>query len=290
MSYGQPTHCRRNCMEIEIIQGPSILQAIPGPPCKECEEEKVQKDLLKEKPGETDRVTLSTESPLDTGASLGSTQAGLNDEGEDENQGTASAAGPRTEAELSPDEKQVLADLKARDREVRAHEQAHLAAAGPYAKGPPSLEFQTGPDGQPYAVGGEVQIDTSPVAGNPEATVVKAQTIKRAATAPQNPSAQDGQIAAQAAQLEAQARQEIKQQRAEKQEETSGTEKTNPAGSTENSTLSAQKIQPASLSAQPGQSKNSSGNSGSNPRIQNLLKNFASSSTADKGKQLDIVS
>jgi len=279
-------------MEIEIIQGPTIIQAVQGKPCKECEEDKVQKDLLEEKRAETDRVTLSTESPLDTGASSGSTQAGLSDEGEDKNQGPASAAGPRTEAELSPEEKQVLADLKARDQEVRAHEQAHLAAAGPYAKGPPSFEFQTGPDGQPYAVGGEVQIDTSPVAGNPEATVVKAQTIKRAANAPRNPSAQDRQVAAQAAQLEAQARQEIKQERAEKQEETSGTDKNNPAGSIENVIPHAQNSQPASAfsSAQPGQGENPSGNSDTSPRNQNLLKNFASSSTADKGNLLDVVS
>jgi hypothetical protein len=278
-------------MAIEIIQGPTVIQAVVGKPCKECEEEKVQKDLLEETRAETDRVTLSTESPLDTGTSAGSTQAGLNIEGEDQNQKASSGAGPRTEAELSPEEKQVLDELKARDREVRAHEQAHLAAAGPYAKGPPSYEFQTGPDGQPYAVGGEVRIDTSPVAGNPEATVVKAQTIKRAATAPRNPSAQDRQVAAQAAQLEAQARQEIKEERSEKQEETSGTEKSNPAGSTENATLSQQNSQPTVANAQPGQGENSSGNFGSSPRVQNLLKNFASSSkTADKGNLLNIVS
>ncbi len=111
MGYGLPTHCRRKRMEIEIIQGSTIIQAALGPPCKGCEEDKVQKDLLEVKPGETDRVTLSTESPLDTGASSGSAQAGLDNEGEDKNQGPASAAGPRTEVELSPDEKQVLAGL-----------------------------------------------------------------------------------------------------------------------------------------------------------------------------------
>ena len=67
---------------------------------------------------------------------------------------------------------------------MRAHEQAHLAAAGPYANGAPTFEFQTGPDGRQYAVGGEVSIDTSPVPGDPEATVRKAQTVKRAALAP----------------------------------------------------------------------------------------------------------
>ena len=35
-------------MEIEIIQGPRIIQTVAGPPCKECEEDKAQKDLQEE--------------------------------------------------------------------------------------------------------------------------------------------------------------------------------------------------------------------------------------------------
>lgn len=66
-----------------------------------------------------------------------------------------------------------------RDREVRAHEQAHMAAAGAYSRG--------GPDNRQYAVGGEVQIDTSAVSGDPEATIRKAQTVRRAANAPATP-------------------------------------------------------------------------------------------------------
>ena len=275
-------------MKIEIIQGPAVIQTIQGKPCKECEEEKFQKDLLEEK--QADRVTLSPESSLIAGAIADSAQAGLNNEGEEQNQKAASGPGPRTEAELSPEEKQVLAELKARDREVRAHEQAHLAAAGPYAKGPPTYEFQTGPDGQPYAVGGEVRIDTSPVPGNPEATVIKAQTIKRAATAPANPSAQDRQVAAQAARLEAEARQEIKKERAEEREETSGAKKTDPAGSKENAALSGQSVQSAVLNLQPGKIENTPGNSGSSPRVQRLLNSYASPQTADKGNLLNIVS
>lgn len=281
-------------MEIEIIQGPTIIQKVVGSSCKECEEEKAQKDLQEEKLAETDRVSLSGESPLKTGIASGSSEkgldTGLDNNGENNSAGTANLGGPRTEAELSPEEKQALNDLKARDREVRAHEQAHLAAAGPYAKGPPSFEFQTGPDGQSYAVGGEVQIDTSPVPGNPQATVVKAQTIKRAATAPANPSAQDRQVAAQAARLEAEARQEIKAERAEKQEQTSGAGKSDPAGPAENTTSSIQHLQAASETGSTGQGRNASGNSDSNRGIENLLQNFASSSTPDKGKLLNIVS
>ncbi len=275
-------------MDIKIIQGPTIIQRVAGKPCKECEEDKLQKTPQEENLAQTDRVSLSGKSPLETAIASGSAQEGLDKNAENDNAGVTSQVGPRSEAELSPEEKQVLDDLKARDREVRAHEQAHLAAAGPYAKGPPSFEFQTGPDGQPYAVGGEVQIDTSPVAGNPQATAVKAQTIKRAATAPANPSAQARQVAAQAARMETEARQEIKEQRTEKQEQ--GTGQSSAVGPIENTAPSSQTSQPKSASAPAGQGRNESGNSASNPRMQNLLHSFSSSSTQEKGNLLDIVS
>ena len=105
-----------------------------------------------------------------------------------------------------------IAKLQERDREVRAHEQAHIAAAGGLAKGGASFTFQRGPDGKQYAIGGEVNIDTSPVSGNPEATIRKAKQIRAAALAPADPSAQDRAIAASAAALEAQAQQELKKE------------------------------------------------------------------------------
>jgi len=112
-------------------------------------------------------------------------------------------------ARLTPEEQQVVAQLAAIDRQVRAHEQAHLAAAGGYARSGPSYTYQTGPDGQIYAVGGEVSIDTSAVPGDPEATIRKAQIIRAAATAPANPSGQDLAVAAAATQMEMNARLEI---------------------------------------------------------------------------------
>lgn len=105
------------------------------------------------------------------------------------------------------DLKQVEA-LKKRDREVRAHEQAHVAAAGGLAKGGPKYDVQYGPDGQAYAVGGEVNIDTSP-GRTPEETIQKAKQIRAAALAPAEPSGQDRAVAAAAAQLETQAQQEL---------------------------------------------------------------------------------
>jgi len=114
--------------------------------------------------------------------------------------------------QLSEAERRTVEKLKARDREVRAHEQAHLSAAGPHARGGPSFQYQKGPDNARYAVGGEVDIDVSSVPGDPEATIRKAQVIRAAALAPSNPSPQDRQVAATATKMETEARQELGQQ------------------------------------------------------------------------------
>ncbi len=124
------------------------------------------------------------------------------------------ADAPQTE-KLSEEQQEVVDELKTTDREVRTHEQAHLAAAGSFAKGGPSYSYQRGPDGQQYAVGGEVSIDTSSVPGDPEATLAKARVIRAAASAPAEPSSQDRAVAAAAAKLEILATQELRQQEAE---------------------------------------------------------------------------
>jgi len=109
----------------------------------------------------------------------------------------------------------VLRQLRARDREVRAHEAAHTAAGGSLVRGGPSYTFQTGPDGRSYAIGGEVQLDVSAVPNNPQATLAKASQIRAAALAPANPSAQDVRVAANANQLASRARIELAVQRRE---------------------------------------------------------------------------
>ncbi len=113
---------------------------------------------------------------------------------------------------LDPAEEDQKKRLQARDSEVRAHEMAHLAAAGGLARGGMSLIYQTGPDGRQYAVGGSVQIDTSK-ASTPEETIQKAQKIRAAALAPSDPSSQDLQVAARASQMEAEARAELAEKR-----------------------------------------------------------------------------
>ena len=105
-------------------------------------------------------------------------------------------------------EQEEIKQLAARDREVRQHEQAHAAVGGPYA-GAPRYEYQRGPDGVSYAIGGEVSISTSPINGDPEMTIEKAQIIQRAALAPAEPSTQDRKVAAEAVQMEMEARVEL---------------------------------------------------------------------------------
>ncbi|MFP4260924.1 MAG: putative metalloprotease CJM1_0395 family protein [Opitutales bacterium] len=100
--------------------------------------------------------------------------------------------------QLDAEERAALRKLQARDAEVRAHEAAHLGAAGGLAVSGASYTYATGPDGQQYAVGGEVSIDTSKEP-TPEETVEKARQIQAAALAPANPSATDLRVAAKAA-------------------------------------------------------------------------------------------
>ncbi len=129
-----------------------------------------------------------------------------------ENKQSASARG---NTELTEEEKQQVEKLQKRDREVRAHEQAHLSAAGGYARGGASYTFETGPDGRRYATGGEVPIDTSEVPDDPQATIRKMAIIRKAALAPQNPSGADRNIAASAAMKSAQAMREMLQDESE---------------------------------------------------------------------------
>lgn len=111
--------------------------------------------------------------------------------------------------ELSDSEKKRVQELKKIDREVRAHEQAHIAAAGGMARGGATFTYTKGPDGKRYATGGEVSIDISPVDGNPRETIRRMQQVRRAALAPADPSSQDRSVAATASREEAKARAEL---------------------------------------------------------------------------------
>lgn len=128
---------------------------------------------------------------------------------EDEGIASASEEGASSNtAQLTEEEQQLVQELAARDREVRAHEQAHKAVGGQYA-GAISYETRTGPDGRQYAVGGEVPIDASPIPNDPQATIDKLSQVKAAALAPAEPSAQDQRVAASASQGITEARAEL---------------------------------------------------------------------------------
>lgn len=127
--------------------------------------------------------------------------------------------------ELSEEEQAQVRELKKRDEEVRAHEAAHAATGGAFA-GSPSYEYQTGPDGKRYAIGGEVKIDTSPIDGDPGATINKMRQVQAAALAPAEPSGQDKKVAAAAAAKIREAEAELAAERAEEfKAKTSGEDK-----------------------------------------------------------------
>jgi hypothetical protein len=129
----------------------------------------------------------------------------------------ASKLAKKAFADLSQKQQIQVQKLKSRDIEVKAHEQAHLSAAGALAIGGASFTYTTGPNGMRYATGGEVNIDTSAVANDPAATIRKAETIRRAALAPANPSSQDQLVASQAGSLQQKAKVELIQEIREQQ-------------------------------------------------------------------------
>lgn len=150
---------------------------------------------------------------------------------------------PGDRLNLSPEAEQQLRKLQQRDAEVRQHEAAHMAAAGQYASGGPKYEYQQGPDGKQYAIGGHVDIDVSPVPGDPEETERKAQQVRRAAMAPGAPSAQDGKVAASASRMAAEAKvdkqEEDREERAEQAGKAEGTATASAASPTSATTATA---------------------------------------------------
>lgn len=101
------------------------------------------------------------------------------------------------ENNLSPAEENLVQRLAARDREVRAHESRHLAAAGELAVGGAHYTYQKGPDGKLYAIGGHVSISTGQEA-DPEKARLKAAKVRTAAMAAGDASAADAAVAAHA--------------------------------------------------------------------------------------------
>ncbi len=90
--------------------------------------------------------------------------------------GGNASLGPRAQARLDK--------LKARHDEVVRHEQAHYDKARHLAaSGPVLSDFVTGPDGNQYATGGHVQINTGET-GDPFKDLENGKIIVEAAEAP----------------------------------------------------------------------------------------------------------
>ena len=138
------------------------------------------------------------------------------------------AAGLPGETKIDPGQQKEVDELEQTDREVKAHERAHMAAGAGLVMGGANYQYQRGPNGKMYAVGGEVKIDTSRER-DPKDTIRKMQQVKRAALAPSQPSGQDRSVAARASQIEAEARIELLKENAERTKQDDSTNK-KPSG------------------------------------------------------------
>ena len=136
----------------------------------------------------------------------------------------------QTQQQQEQQDAKEIEQLKARDQEVRTHEQAHAATGGQYA-GSPQYEYTTGPDNKRYITGGEVSIDVSE-AKSPEETLRKMEQVRAAALAPAEPSSQDLKVAAEASQKAVEARTDIAEENREALSGTSGESAENSGSST----------------------------------------------------------
>lgn len=118
---------------------------------------------------------------------------------------------------LDEEEIQSVRELERIDRNVRAHEAAHIAAGAGVVTGGASFTYTRGPDGKMYATAGEVPI-TIKEGRTPEETIQNARQIVAAAMAPSDPSPQDYKVAASAAQMESKARSEQTKEKAKEAE------------------------------------------------------------------------
>ncbi|WP_026804381.1 putative metalloprotease CJM1_0395 family protein [Aliarcobacter lanthieri] len=90
------------------------------------------------------------------------------------------------------DYQRVLNRFQNRDSEVKAHEQLHASLATTTT--PINYDYQVGPDGKLYAIGGSVRLDTS-IPKDESAAIQKLDELKKAAAAPEGLSQADSSIA-----------------------------------------------------------------------------------------------
>lgn len=179
---------------------------------------------------------------------------------------------------LTEEQRDEVQDLKKRDAEVVAHENAHLAAAGGLARGGPNYDYDKGPDGRQYRVGGHVTIDTSK-GKTPEETIQKAQTIRRAALAPAEPSGQDRAVANEAAQMEAEARSELTTERVQSGNEDSQNPAAQEASRQSEAPTSEQRAQATQTASKLGPESSQADN-----KVEDLIQASVSGSFSQTGR------
>ncbi len=79
----------------------------------------------------------------------------------------------------SPEEHKEIEKIRKNSRNVKRRELVYRAVVGNHVRGAVSFQYEIGPDGMKYAVAGHTAIDTRPIINNPEASIRKAQAIKR---------------------------------------------------------------------------------------------------------------
>ena len=214
-------------------------------------------------PAQSNNKANGVENNADNSVSSGDKTANA----ENNTQNNDKNAGQKNIGELSLEEQRIVTELQAADTNVRAHEAAHMAAGGGLTS-PASYTYERGPDNKMYAVAGEVGISTGE--GNtPQESLNKAQTIRRAALAPADPSPQDLKVAAQAASMEMSARAQIMQekmaqnsQNTNNSNETSGDAVNSVGNSAENSNVNS--TENSAENSTENSTRNSVGNSAEN--------------------------
>ncbi len=111
---------------------------------------------------------------------------------------------------LSEEEEKELEKMQKREDEVIKHEQAHKSAAGGLSVTRAQYEYVQGTDGKMYVKDGEVELKVKEE-DDPQKNKENAEQLKRAALAPEEPSAQDMKVAQEADKMIQKANQELHQ-------------------------------------------------------------------------------
>ena len=102
----------------------------------------------------------------------------------------------------------VIQDLRQRDALVHRYVNSRQGTISGSIAGP-NYEYTRGPDGQVYAVKANVSLNVQEVPGNPQATIINAQSARKLAGTPPILSPKDSETILRASELEAKARVEI---------------------------------------------------------------------------------